>query len=76
MTMASLPHFDELTDDYADVAPSVWPDQAHDELMAQGHLDPGASGQSMGPHSFDRLSADGRVYVRQQRKAQGDLNYS
>lgn len=66
----SLPHFDDVMSDYADVAPEAWPEHAYDELMAQGHLDPGASGQSMGPHSFGRLSADGRMYVRQQREAE------
>jgi hypothetical protein len=64
----SLPHFDDLMSDYAEVAPSAWPDQAYDELMAQGHLDPRTSGQVFGPHSFGGLSADGRLYVRQQRQ--------
>ena len=63
-----LPHFDDLMSDYADVAPQGWPEQAYDELVAQGHLEPKASGQSMGPHSFGRLSADGRYHVRQQRQ--------
>lgn len=64
----TLPHFDDLMDDYRETAPAGWPEQAYDELMAQGHLDPRASGQVMGPHSFGRLSADGRLCVRQQRQ--------
>jgi hypothetical protein len=64
----SLPHFDDLMADFADMAPPAWPGQSYDELMAFGHLDPMASGQVMGPHSFGRLSADGRAYVRVQRK--------
>jgi hypothetical protein len=64
----SLPHFDDLMDDYRETAPAAWPDQAYDELMALGHLEPRASGQVMGPHSFGTLSADGRHYVREQRR--------
>ena len=54
--------------DYADVRAARLAEQAYDELVAQGHLEPKASGQSMGPHSFGRLSADGRYHVRQQRQ--------
>lgn len=64
----TLPHFDDLMDDYRNSAPAAWPEHAYDELMAQGHLDPRASGQVFGPHSFGRLSADGRFHVRAQRK--------
>lgn len=64
----SLPHFDDLMADYGEVAPPAWPEQAYDELMAVGHLEPRASGQVFGPHSFGMLSAEGRYYVRQQRK--------
>ena len=65
----SLPHFDDLMSDYGEATPRVWSEQAYDELMTQGHLDPRCSGQVIGPHSFGRLSADGRYYVRAQRKA-------
>jgi hypothetical protein len=64
----TLPHFDELMDDYADVAPAAWPEQAYQELRAQGHLDEKASGMTFGPKVFGRLSADGRYHVREQRK--------
>jgi hypothetical protein len=63
----TLPDFGELMADYEN-APGAWPDHAYDELMTQGHLDPSASGKTMGPNAFARLSADGRYYVRQQRK--------
>jgi hypothetical protein len=66
----TLPHFDDLMDDYRETAPVAWPEQAYDELMTWGHLAPGASGQVMGPHSFGRLSADGRAHVRAQRKSE------
>jgi hypothetical protein len=38
--------------------------RAFDELQAQGHLDPGASGKEMGDDAHARLSADGRLYLR------------
>lgn len=64
----TIPNFDELMSDYADVAPANWPVQAYDELRAQGHLDTSASGMTMGPKAHGLLSADGRFYVRQARQ--------
>jgi hypothetical protein len=57
-----------LVSDYADVIPDVWYDQAYEELMAQGHLDPRLSGATFGGGPFGRLSADGRLWVREQRR--------
>ena len=64
----TIPDFDELMRDYADVAPTGWPVQAYEELLAQGHLNPSVSGMTMGPKAHGLLSADGRYYVRQQRQ--------
>lgn len=66
---STIPNFDELMSDYAD-APEAWPVQAYEELMAQGHLNPDVSGLSMGPKASGLLSADGRLYVREQRRAE------
>jgi hypothetical protein len=63
----TVPDFDELMSDHAD-APEAWPVQAYEELLAQGHLNPKASGMTMGPKAHGLLSADGRLYVRQQRQ--------
>ena len=65
----TTPDFDELMSDYADVAPKAWTEQAYEELLAQGHLNPKLSGVTMGPTPHGLLSADGRHYVRQQRQA-------
>jgi hypothetical protein len=43
--------------------PDNWWEDAFDELEAQGHLDP-ASGKAFGPTMRARLSADGRLYLR------------
>jgi len=67
---SELPDFPELMSDYAEVAPPQWPLQAYEELHAQGHLSPEASGLAMGPTPFGRLSADGRYHVLQGRKEQ------
>ena len=53
-----------LMNDYADKVGDNWYEDAFDELAAQGHLDP-ASGKSMGPTMNGRLSADGRLYLRE-----------
>jgi hypothetical protein len=72
--MSDMPHFDELMADYDGVAPDAWPAQAYEELEAQGHLNP-TSGRAFGPKSggtvFGVLSADGRYYVREQRRDAG-----
>jgi hypothetical protein len=64
----TIPNFDELMSDHADVASEAWPVQAYEELLAQGHLNPNVSGMTMGPKAHGLLSADGRYYVRQQRQ--------
>ena len=64
----TIPNFDELMNEYADVAPEAWPVQAYEELLAQGHLNPNVSGMTMGPKAHGLLSADGRYYVREQRQ--------
>lgn len=64
----TIPNFDELMDEYAEVAPGAWPEQAYEELLAQGHLNPNVSGMTSGPKPHGLLSADGRFYVRQQRQ--------
>jgi hypothetical protein len=47
--------------------PDNWWDDAFEELEAQEHLDPRASGKAMGIGNVHaRLSADGRLYLRQQ----------
>ena len=64
----TIPTFDELMSDYSGVAPEAWPVQAYEELLTQGHLNPNASGMTMGPKAHGLLSADGRYYVRQKRQ--------
>lgn len=64
---STLPDFQDLMVDHADVVPDVWYQQAYDELEAQGHLNPRLSGGTMGGRLYARLSADGRLYVRQSR---------
>ena len=65
---SELPDFPKLMSDYAETAPPQWALHAYEELQAQGHLSPQASGLAMGPTPFGRLSADGRYYVLQRRK--------
>jgi hypothetical protein len=40
-----------------------------DELEAQGHLDPGASGKASAFEAYGRLSADGRLYLRSESES-------
>ncbi len=61
------PDFAALMSDHT-YAPESWPVQAYEELVAQGHLDPHASGVTQGSHAHGSLSADGRYYVRQQQQ--------
>jgi hypothetical protein len=57
--------FKTLMEDYAEVTPDNWWWDAFDELEAQGHLDPRASGKTFGVGNVHaRLSADGRLYLR------------
>lgn len=62
---SKLHDFKELVNDYAEVIPEGWYQDAFDELEAQGHLHDQSGGSFGGP--FGRLSADGRLYVREQR---------
>lgn len=64
---SELHDFRELMSDFADKVGDNWYEDAFDELEVQGHLDP-ASGKTMGPTVFGRLSADGRAYVRWQEQ--------
>ena len=64
---STLPDFKELMSDYAEVIPDGWYDQAYEELEANGHLNPKLSGGTFGGGPFGRLSADGRLYVRDER---------
>ncbi len=63
---STLHDFRELMSDYAAVTPEGWYDDAFEELEAQGHLYK-AAGRAMGGAVFGRLSADGRLHVRQER---------
>jgi hypothetical protein len=59
--------FKTLMADYAEVTPDNWWWDAFDELEAQGHLDPRASGKTFGVGNVHaRLSADGRLCLRTQ----------
>jgi hypothetical protein len=71
---AELHDFADLMrrEDYADLIPDNWYDDAFDELKTQGHLHP-ASGKAMGPTMHGRLSADGRAYVRWQQEQEDDV---
>jgi hypothetical protein len=61
---SELHDFHELMNDYAGSVGENWYSDAFDELEAQGHLD-SASGKAMGPTMHGRLSADGRLYLRE-----------
>jgi hypothetical protein len=50
--------------DHLDVVPETWWEEAREELEAQGHL--GVDGSGFGAPAA-RLSADGRLFVREQR---------
>lgn len=65
---STLHEFRTLMSDYADITPEGWYDDAFEELEAHGHLHH-ASGRAMGGSVFGRLSADGRLHVRQTRGA-------
>ena len=60
---SELHSFRELMKDRADVIPDNWYQEVFDELEAQGHLDPSSS-KVMGD-AVARLSADGRLYLRE-----------
>jgi hypothetical protein len=62
---SKLHEFKELMSDYAAVTPDGWYDDAFEELQAQGHLHEVSGATFGGP--FGRLSADGRLYVRDGR---------
>jgi hypothetical protein len=66
---SELHDFRELMSDYADKVGDNWYSDAFDELEAQGHLDP-ASGKTMGPTVFGRLSAR-RSCLREVGRATG-----
>jgi hypothetical protein len=67
LARSTLHEFRDLMSDYAGVTPEGWYDDAFEELVAQGHLDPDASGRAFGGSVFGRLSADGRLHVRRER---------
>jgi hypothetical protein len=54
-----------FTTEDAEPIPDNWWEDAFDELQAQGHLDP-ASSKAFGPTMRARLSADGRLYLREE----------
>jgi hypothetical protein len=55
---------EHLLTDYVEQVPETWWDDAREELKAQGHL--GVDGSGFGSPAA-RLSADGRLYVRENR---------
>lgn len=59
-----LHHVNKLMSDWADVAPDTWYVNAFEELEAQGHLH--HSSALVGGDAVVRLSADGRLFVKQQ----------
>ncbi len=59
-----LHSFRELMADYADVTPDKWYRDAFKDLDAQGHLSP-TSRVAKGGDAKGRLSADGRLYLRE-----------
>jgi len=61
-----------LMADYVDVAPQTWYMEAFEELEALGHIGIEANGMGFDAHA--RLSADGRLYVRQQRQAEQEAS--
>jgi hypothetical protein len=59
-----LHSFRALMVDYAEVTPGQWYWEAFEELEAQGHLSP-TSRVANGGDANGRLSADGRLYLRE-----------
>jgi hypothetical protein len=56
---------EDLLPDYVGVVPDNWWEEAREELEAQGHLGVDASGFGS---PAARLSADGRLHVRESRE--------
>jgi len=65
---SELHSFKELMSDYADVVGDNFYVEAFEELEAQGHIHD-ASGMAFGGDAHARLSADGRLYLRQSEAA-------
>jgi hypothetical protein len=61
---SELHSFKELMSDYAAVIPEGWYYDAFDELDAQGHLDRHVSSKANLLDAHARLSADGRLCLR------------
>jgi hypothetical protein len=66
---SKLHDFKELMSDCANVTPEGWYDDAFEELQAQGHLHQASGATFGGP--FGRLSADGRLHVRENEDLDG-----
>jgi hypothetical protein len=63
--------FMELMADRAEESPDQWYWQAFEELEAQGHLDRASSHKAFGGDAFGRLSADGRLFLREAEQQDG-----
>jgi hypothetical protein len=61
-----LHDFNEILPDHVGVVPDTWWQEAYEELDAQSHLHDQSRG-GMGIFPAARLSADGRLHVRDQR---------
>ncbi len=64
LNASTIHSFRELMADYADELPERFYWRAFVELEAQGHLDP-TSHREFGGVACGRLSADGRLYLRE-----------
>ena len=60
---SAMPDFKELMEDEASKLGENWYHETYEDFVALGLLDPRASGETLGPTSFGRLSAHGRWFV-------------
>ncbi len=67
---SELHSFKELMADHADVIADQWYTEAFEELQAQGHLHKSSS-LLFGGDACARLSADGRLFLRQSSDPSG-----
>jgi hypothetical protein len=69
LDVQKLHPFKELMSEYVDVVPDGWWQDAFDELDAQGHLHPASGGAFGVGNVHGRLSADGKLHLRQQAES-------
>jgi hypothetical protein len=69
LEVSELHQFNKLMSEYVDVVPDGWWQDAFDELDTQGHLHSESGGGFGVGAQAARLSADGKLYLRQQAES-------